>query len=381
MQRCLYITLFSILFFAKLNAQYFSFAKKKHRDSIVGIYKNNINTTINNPINAKTIQQWKEACWAMQLMLYKPPMFEKKVAKILADIDKTPTSFQQFFLETIYTLYPSKFSKELLKIWYKLSSNKAKAIVLEQLALAKIFPKISRDSLFSNSNYFVHYSNRIFNSETKFPSLKEFLQPHFLPNQNVLISVQHRNRNKVGYIIIRNKSNQFIVDDKNEIISFPQLARSISNLPWYIANGNTPQGLYKINGIDSSNNLWIGPTKNLQMVLPFEDSNSPFFLDTAKSYNKYVQLLGNLAKYANLFQSYYAGKLGRSEIIAHGTTIPEWFYKNQPYYPCTPSLGCLCSPEIWDNNGLLKKSSQQEWIRKITESNLNPTYILVVEID
>lgn len=294
---------------------------------------------------------------------------------------KTPASFQQFFLEAIYTLYPQKFSTQLAKVWKKLANNKVKAIALEYLKLANHFSDASKDSSFFYSPYFLHYINHKIKNKIQTPTLKDFLNVEFLPKQSVIISVQHSNRNKTGYLIFRNDAHHFLVNSNKEIIKFPQLARSISNLPWYITNGNTPQGLYKIVGIDSSTNLWIGPTPNLQLVLPFEDADNTFFTDTVASLKKYKELLGNLSKFSNLMQSYFAGKMGRTEIIAHGTTIPESFYSNEAYYPCTPSLGCLCSPEIWGIDGYLKQSSQKNWINVLKLIKPFPIYLLVVEID
>ena len=85
-----------------------------------------------------------------------------------------------------------------------------------------------------------------------------------------------------------------------------------------------------------------------------------------------------LARFNNLWQTLKAAQLGRTEIIAHGTAInPQWYVK-QPYFPHTPSLGCLCSPEIW--NGILIRSVQQQWV-DVVQSNTNAQgYLVVAEI-
>lgn len=79
--------------------------------------------------------------------------------------------------------------------------------------------------------------------------------------------------------MIRKKNGAWLADENGKPLKFKQLARSISNLPYYITNGNTPQGLYRVTGFDYSSNEWIGPTKNVQMVLPYEN-NSSFFMDS-----------------------------------------------------------------------------------------------------
>ena len=106
------------------------------------------------------------------------------------------------------------------------------------------------------------------------------------------------------------------------------------------------------------------------------------FFGTDTAYiEHYKNLLGPLAKYHALMESFVAGRLGRSEIIAHGTTIDPAFYIKQPFYPNTPSLGCLCSPEIWDENGKRIFSAQMEWINELKKLRQQPVYLIVAEVN
>lgn len=95
----------------------------------------------------------------------------------------------------------------------------------------------------------------------------------------------------------------------------------------------------------------------------------------------YSQLLGPLKNHDALWESYEAGKIGRSEIIAHGTTIDPVFYKSKKYFPNTPSLGCLCSPEIWNEKGELEYSVQRNWINALKNVTPDPDYLIVAEIE
>lgn len=79
-------------------------------------------------------------------------------------------------------------------------------------------------------------------------------------------------------------------------------------------------------------------------------------------------------------ESFDAGKLGRSEIIAHGTTINPAYYQNQTYFPNTPSMGCLCSPESWKKKGERIYSSQAEWIGALQKFEKQPVYLVVADI-
>lgn len=331
------------------------------------------------PVGGETQSDWLGACWAMELMLYKPSVLEQRIPGILDSLYQQPLAMQQAFLEMILTLFPGDFTDKLQDRWRKLGSNKVKAMALEQLAMAGSFPELQMDPQFVQSAYAELYQQRWMNPTILCPQKEDILSKNFLPEQTVLVSFQYRNRDRPGCLMIRTADHQWLKNPEGQNYCFTQLARSITNMPWYLTNGNTPQGLYKLAGVDVSNNNWIGPTPNMQMVMPFEPGLQPFFLDTVEAYRQYRNLLGSLAKFPSLFQSYHAGRIGRTEIIAHVTTIPEWYYTDQPYYPCTPSLGCLCSPEIWSESGTVLRSVQQQWMDIVV--NLQPAafYLLVVE--
>ena len=82
-----------------------------------------------------------------------------------------------------------------------------------------------------------------------------------------------------------------------------------------------------------------------------------------------------------VYESFYAGAMGRSAIIMHGTTVNPAYYKGQPYYPQTPSLGCLCSYEEWDNNGLRIKSYQQQIVDALDNAETNTGYVVVINLN
>lgn len=371
--------IFCVQLFAQQKVQ-FSFTKKTYRDSITNSLKKQVNETIALPVSEQTYKKWSGAFWAMELMLYHPAGYEKIIPVQLTTLTKTSAEFQRSFLEMLYTLYPTQFGNELEGSWKNLAGNKVKAMALEYMALAGIFPIIEQTESFYSSGYYSFYTKRWQQNKIRLPSKKDFLQPGFLPGQTVLCSFQATDRDKPGYLQFRTTAGKWLTDEKGRVLKFPQLARSITNLPFYLTNGNTPQGLYKITGVDTADNNWIGPTTNLQMIMPFENGPENFFgADTSFTifYNK---LLGSLSKFTSLWQSYEAGKIGRSEIIAHGTTIDPVFYKKKKYFPCTPSLGCLCSPETWNDYGERTYSAQSDWIKVLLALKSQPVYIIVSEV-
>lgn len=371
--------LFTINSFAQPSTTYF-FASKYCRDSVTNKLIEQIEETISLPPNELNYKKLSETFWAMELMLYVPKGFEQKIPTQIKNLSQTNASFQHSFLEMLYTIYPKKFPNNIATIWETLATDKVKAIALEYMANSNLFPLIKKTNSFYTSSYYIAYSKRWKEKKSTLPKKKDFLNPQFLSGQTVLCSFQSTNRDEPGYLMIRNAKGKWRTDENNVPLKFPQLARSITNLPYYLTNGNTPQGLFKITGLDTSNNNWIGPTTNLQMVLPFENGTEIFFGNDRLYEIFYTKLLGPLKKYTSLMETFEAGKLGRSEIIAHGTTINPAYYHKKKYFPNTPSMGCLCSPESWNTKGERIYSSQAAWINELKKIKKQPTYLIVADI-
>jgi hypothetical protein len=143
-----------------------------------------------------------------------------------------------------------------------------------------------------------------------------------------------------------------------------------------------------MDGFDHSKSSFIGPTTNIQLTMPFEFMASHFYQDSTLTdstwdINMYKGLLpANFRNYIPMFQSYHAGKAGRTEIIAHGTTVDPGYYKGMKYYPLTPTQGCLCTKEIWnETTGKILESDQQKLINAITQAGGPHGYAIVINID
>ena len=140
-----------------------------------------------------------------------------------------------------------------------------------------------------------------------------------------------------------------------------------------------------MHGFDVSMSSFIGPTANIQLSMPVETSIQNFLCDSAISdtiwnIDYYKQLIPpGLKDYLPLYYSYYAGLAGRTEIIAHGTTIDPNIYLNKPYFPLTPSQGCLCTKEIW--NGKRLESDQQKLVNALLKAGGANGYCVVIELN
>jgi hypothetical protein len=226
-----------------------------------------------------------------------------------------------------------------------------------------------------------------FKGSAKLPPLTDLLKKDFGPDKIVIYSFQRLNRDFAGLLIIKKPDGKFLRDESGEIFSIPQLARAITDLPGYITNGNTPEGILSIQGIDISKNVFIGPSPNLQLVLPYEVSPAKYFhseiIDTVWNKDLYSNLLPDSWKeYLPIYEAYYAGKAGRNEIIAHGTTIDPEFYNNKSYYPFTPSLGCLTTKELWSyETGKIIESDQIKLMNALSSFESLDGFYIVVNID
>lgn len=359
---------------------YFDFTTKENRDTIKVRLTRMVDETLAQPFSKNNLQQYQSAFWAMGLMLYKPAALQQVIPQQISLLPLQPSAYQRAFMEMLYTLYQHIFIKEIEQIWQKVDHPKVKAMCLEYLKAGGIKPVVEKNYAELPLHLQLYQDGLV--TQEILPRRDDFLANDFLPGQVVVCSFQHSDRNIPGCLMVRKADHTWLRDSAGVIFRVPQLARAINNLPYYLTNGNTPQGLYKLNGFDSSSIDWIGPTINQQMVLPFEKADKPFFSDTINRLKQYEQLLPNAFKqYKPLWQSYWAGKIGRSEIIAHGTTIDPSFYKGSTYFPNTPSVGCLCSPELWNDDGIRIYSAQQNWITALQSIGGGSNgYLVVVEL-
>ena len=267
---------------------------------------------------------------------------------------------------------------------YILASDKA----AEDLNFLKVKLQQLRTT-FTESPILLQLQNRLEVAFTvkKYPDLKPLFSKSFLAGKNIIYSLQRTNRDYPGLILIRDTNGNIIKDSMGGIFNVPQLARSITNLPGYLTNGNTPQGIFSMQGNDVSRSIFIGPTVNIQMGMPYEISPQKYFyntsLDSQWNIINYKNLLpATLQNYAPLYQSFYAGKAGRTDIIIHGSTLNPNYYSGKTYFPLTPTMGCLTSKEIWDeNNGQRVFSDQQKIINAFIPLGFKNGYVIVIEID
>lgn len=341
---------------------------------------------------------FQSAFWPMELIHYKTDYVKERLSFAFSKVQHTTDHFQQQLVEIAYTNWPQTFRTPVEELMKATINPKVFAICATYLWQENKYPGLKKtintlihqkfDTLQDNA-VIMMLSQQINDTiQQSLPALADLFSEQFAPGLTVIFSFQRKDRDFPGLVIVRGPDGHFIRDSSGTIFSVPQLARSITNLPFYLTNGNTPQGIYRMSGFDVSRSRFIGPTQNIQLSMPYEIPVDSFLIspapdDTTWSIDKYRNLLpASWQQYKPIYQAYYAGDAGRTAIIAHGTTIDPDYYKGQIYYPQTPSQGCLCTHESWSpENGQRLESDQQKLVNAVKQAGNGVGYAVVIDLD
>ena len=368
---------------------------RTNRDALYKrLISNSIQRNLSLPIADSTEENWMRAFDAMAVTRYQSPWTNQKIKEALDSCTLRSFEFQQSLLQLVQGCFPKTWPNEINRVFNNSAFYKIRVYAtvttkqtdsIRAFQQADILNKSVPDSSFLLLNQvFQDYIHNQFNGLNT-TQLQQALQAPFIPGEVVVFSIQSKNRMVPGRAIIRLADGRFMKDSMGLFFSVPQLARSMYNLPFFLTYGNTPQGVYRMQGTAVSKTLFIGPTPNLQLVLPGEIPVARFFgdstiTDSVWTAARYQSLLPkNLQNHQGLYESLYAGLLGRSEIIAHGSTVDPAWYIREPGYPITPSLGCLSTREWWDETtGRLQESDQQKLTQAVIQAGGTRGLLVVV---
>ena len=358
-----------------------------------------ITKNLSGPLNDSTEENWEDAFSAIEVLLYRTPFTNEKIHFAFNHISERSVDFQKSLLSLAYSDYPNVFSSQVADLLHITTDSKVFALCAEYLLQHRkarslqdsivnlITQNFGDQGIIDPVLYMLQLHITELAKESFLPkkNLQELFDKKFLPGQTIMYSIQRHNRDYPGLLVIRNQAGNFITDETGNVFHIPQLARSVTDLPFYLRLGNTPQGIFLMHGFGVSMSNFIGPTANVQLIMPVEAGIKSFLadssiFDTVWTIDYYKRLIPpDLQNYMPLYHSYYAGLIGRSEIIAHGTTLDPKLYSDKPYYPLTPSQGCLCTREVW--NGKRLESDQQKLINALLKAGGANGYCVVIELD
>ena len=221
---------------------------------------------------------------------------------------------------------------------------------------------LNYESLSDNQKYHLlnftnQYSDLFFSEAVNARSLnvqeaQELLD--FNSNQLMLFAILPTNRRSLGTLLIKKSSGEFLKDDCGNIWSLRILACSGRGLPFHHSNGQTPMGVYSIDG-----------------VMPTADKNYEF--------GKFRRLIVNFTNVDKLIppshfdkswwkQGKVAEVMGRSLLRIHGTGRVN----NNPFlsfYPFVPTSGCIATNEKSnDQQNLLDALMKSQGLESIYEN-------------
>lgn len=221
------------------------------------------------------------------------------------------------------------------------------------------------------------------------PPLIDLLAYPIRVGRPVVFSFQRLDRQRFGLAVVRGADGKFVRNADGSLFHVAHLAHALTNLPGTITNGNTPQGLFTIVGAGTATSKWIGPTPYLESKVPIEATRAEFehfdenVLENSWTAADYAAFLPETwREYTPFMEAYLAGRAGRDEMLLHGTTINANYYLGKPFYPGTPSAGCLVATESWlPGDGRMQSSDQLSLIKAFTRDGLDRGYLIVVELD
>jgi hypothetical protein len=357
------------------------------------------------PLDSNTEDKYLSACWAVSQFLFDSPEVMRGFTTLFGGYDSLSYDTKRALLEAVYAVAPRQYVPAMEGVLGKEKDPKLFAMAAVYLycrdstiekgnalkiQMVEKFPGYDTVAILEELQNYLSYHTAFVQQKT--PDIPALFAWQRTAGQKVIYSFQRWDRDYPGLAVIQDADGHFVRDGQGRLLLFEQLARSGPDLPYFITNGSTPQGVYSIQGTDVSRTNFIGPTPNLQLLLPFEGGWDRYFQqprDTMAadpeidSLNRYRELLPPGWKdYAPMMEAWTAGKIGRTEIIAHGTTIDPEYFSGKPFYPLTPTMGCLCAKELWNpTSGHLLVSEQFNLVSAFLSTPGRKGYLYVINVD
>ena len=375
---------------------YSDYALAENRKEYITELNKKIKNVFSKELNSNSESEWRSLFREVGLIYYKNEDVFQAVQKAVSYSPSSSIIFNRSLVETILILYPNDFQEFINKIQgttddptlfaytihYKLQQNDSLNVrEIFSAELKKRFPNWENFSQLKFLNYY------LINSETKTPNLEELFSHPFIKGKTIIYSLQRKSRSFTGLTIIKKPDGTFVKGENDSIFYVKQLALSVSGLPGYLSQGNTPQGIFSIVGFYVSPTPSIGPTASVITRIPYEVSTELFYHGLIKNAKWKMKDYKNLLPkswndYFPIYESFYAGKIGRRKIVMHGSVDDLSFYKDEPYYPLTPSKGCLTTKEIWSEvTGKNIESDQTKLMNAFFSTGELEGFLVVIDID
>src|SRR5882757_2164758 len=242
------------------------------------------------PLDSNTEDKYLSACWAVSQFLIWTPEVEHGLDTLFNNYPTLSIDTKKALLEAAYAVAPTHYTTPINNILEKEEDPKLFSLCAVYLyradtstensntlkiRMVEKFPDYdSLPLLHELANYLSYHSGQ---QKKKTPDLSALFTNQRTQKQKTIYSFQRWDRDYPGLAIVQGEDGRFVRDGQGRLQVFEQLARSGSDLPYFITNGSTPQGVYSIQGTDVSRINFIGPTPNLQLIMPFESTWEKYF--------------------------------------------------------------------------------------------------------
>jgi hypothetical protein len=354
------------------------------------------------PVNAANERHWRKLLWATAIAEPNTPYITDAITQLLSWSNRPKlmpaeqkTVHMAFQISTqLYLSYKDpKIEKQLLQTIEQSNDPEWVAIATSALVKGGIKPNLQLiQKRFPQWKKNVALYTTVRDLEKPaIPPLKDLLNWQIAPNQFQLYVLCPQDRNALCKTLLKDGKGQF-VKENGTLWSIPLMARSLHNLSWNFSRGQTPQGVYRIEGTipqpDTEFFRAYGFFALVQLFVPFESGVKEFvpnYKGTIRNLSIYQRLLPpSWRSYFPLQQTFWAGKAGRTEFRIHGSgDAPSYFASNQRLATqgWNPAIGCLSALELYDETGRLTQADMPKLLEKLrTVSGKSITgYLIVVE--
>jgi hypothetical protein len=236
------------------------------------------------------------------------------------------------------------------------------------------------------------------------PPLADLLNWQIAPRQPHLYVICQSDRSQLCLSVLKDQNGQFLREPvaafpgessgTSQLWSVPLLLTSLHGLNWNFSRGQTPQGIYRMEGVVPQPDLDFfrayGQFALVKLFAPREPGVKEFLpgrKGTIPNFQSYQTLLPpTWRNYFPVQQSYWAGKSGRGLFRIHGSGEAPNFFGGKPSQPATynwnPTIGCLSALELYNESGQLVQSDMPKILQTLTQlGGRNFTgYVVVTEI-
>ncbi len=241
------------------NRLHSDFAEKESRKLFKTELQNNITNVFSSELNTNNEKMWIKLFKEIGLLLYKNDEIKNAVDKACEYSEQSSIKFKRALAEIIITLYPNDYSLVIDSLFVNTNDPTLFAYCAEYYMNNRF--KKEDDIITETKQRFNNWERipqlkflvyNIENKETQTPQLKDIINHNFIKGKTIIYSFQRKNRKYPGITIIKKPNGEFVRTENDSIFYVKQMALSVTNLPGYLSQGNTPQGIFSVVGFYNS---------------------------------------------------------------------------------------------------------------------------------